>query len=656
MNLSRLEPPTERRWPVKLNRMRKSNSRLLQCVSLLNLAAAPGKTREHRRLIISRVWLLPTLCLAVGIVNAEALQFSHGFSMLHDLKYSADFKHFEYVNPDAPQGGTITLSTDANVRNFAGEFDNNNDGPPGMLYVYDTLIVRSGDELGGYYGRLAESMAVSNDGRLLAFRLRPEARFHDGRPITSKDVKFTLDWALSTVEGGLYLGWIDSVEAVNDHEVRLHLNEPLDDSNLRILTFEPRILPEHHWRGKNPSKATPVFPIGSGPYRVMSWHQGYIRLQRVADYWGRDLPVNRGLYNFDELHFDVYRDATVAREALRKGLFDYYIESDIRHWVSSYDVPVARAGYLRKGERTERYVTGPHRVIALNSRRPPLDDVRVREALSMAFDFDWQNRALNSGAYRRATSYFPDTPFGATGLPTPEELILLEPMRDSLDRRVFEEPFALPVSNGRGRNRDALLRASRLLIEAGWRVEDGVLRNASGDAFELEFLSSTVDERRVLLPYIDTLRLLGINASIKLVETAQYINLRRKRDFDAMVRSHSMLLPPIAQLPIFFSSAASPEPMGHNFAGINDPIVDALVNHATQVTTFSAMTIACRALDRVLLRGYYHIPLQVRSNPRIIYWDRFGQPETDKIATFESPGFDAWWYDHRKAARIPAEH
>jgi microcin C transport system substrate-binding protein len=601
---------------------------------------------------LALVCVLVALCLAVSFSYAEELEFNHGLSMFHDLKYGPDFKHFEYVNPVAPPGGTITLSTDFNIRNFAGAFDNNNGGPPGMVYVYDTLIVRSGDELGGFYGRLAESMAVSNDGRILAFRLRSEARFHDGTPITSKDVKFTLDWALSTVQGGLYLGWIESVEAVNDHEVRLHLKEPLNDSNLRLLAYEPRVLPEHHWRGKNPSKATPAFPLGSGPYRVASWDQGYIRFQRVADYWGRDLPVNRGLYNFDELHFDVYRDATVAREALRKGLFDSYEENDIRHWVSSYDVPVARAGYLRKGERTRGYVIGPSRVIAFNSRRPPLDDVRVREALSMAFDFDWQNRVLYSGAYRRATSYFADTLFGATGLPTPEELILLEPMRKSLDRRVFEEPFALPDSNGRGRNRDALLRASQLLIEAGWRVEGGVLRNASGDAFDLEFLSTHIDERRVLLPYIDTLRILGINASIKLVESAQYINLRRKRDFDAMLRSHDMLLPPIAELRVFFSSAAAQQPLGWNIAGINDPIVDALIDLATQTTTFSAMTTACRVLDRVLLRGYYHIPLEVVSNKRIIYWDRFGQPETDKIATFQSPGFDSWWYDPEKAARI----
>ncbi len=597
-------------------------------------------------------WLQVALWLAVSVGNAEELEFTHGLSMLHDLKYDSDFKHFEYVNPDAPQGGTITFSTSANVRNFAGEFDNNNDGPPGLGYVYDTLITNSGDELGGFYGRLAASMAVSADGRMLVFRLRPEARFHDGTPVTSRDVKFTLDWVLSTVEGGLYLGWIRTVEIENDHEVRLHLREPLDDSNLRILAYEPRILPEHHWRGRNPSKPTSEFPLGSGPYQIVSWDEGYVRYQRVVDYWGKDLPVNKGMYNFDALQFDVYRDATVAREALRKGLFDLYTEVDVRHWISSYDVPVAHAGYLKKDETTLRMVTGPS-MITFNSRRPPLDDVRVREALSEVFDFNWQNRALHAGMYERAKSYFPNTQFGSTGLPTREELVLLEPMRESLDRRVFEEPFTLPESNGWGHNRDALLRAKTLLSEAGWRIVDFVLRNASGNAFDLEFLSTNIADRRVLLPYINTLRFLGINANIKLVESAQYINLRRSRDFDVILRSHAMMMPPIVQLPTFFSSVTAMQPLSGNVAGISDPLVDLLITHATQTTTMSAMITACRALDRVLLRGYYQIPLEVTADLRIVYWDRFGQPVTDEIATYQSPGFESWWYDPQKAARIP---
>ena len=595
---------------------------------------------------------LVALFIGASFCNAESLKFDHGISMLHELKYDADFKHFDYIYPDAPKGGSIKFSTSANVRNFAGEFDNNNDGPPGVGFVYDTLIVLSGDELGGFYGRLAESMAVSSDGRVLAFRLHPKARFHDGTPVTSKDVKFTVDWILSTVEGGLYLGWIESVEVVSDREVHLHLEEPLDDSNLRILAYEPRILPEHHWRGKNPSEMTTDFPLGSGPYRVDSWNQGYIRFTRVEDYWGKDLPVNKGRFNFDILQFDVYRDATVAREALRKGLFDFYSESDIRHWVSSYDVPAVHAGYLRKGEIMARGATGPSSVLTFNTRRPPFNDVRVREALSLAFDFDWQNRALNSGAHKRAIGYFPDTPFGATGLPTSEELVLLEPLRELLDHRVFNEPFELPDSDGWGRNRDALLRASSLLREAGWSVEQGVLRNTAGDAFDFEFLSTNVAERRVLLPYIDTLRLLGIEASINLVESAQNINLRRSRDFDMIIESHTMFMPPIIQLPVFFSSDAAAQPLTRNVAGISDPIIDVLISHATQTLSFSDMTIACRVLDRVLVRGYYHIPLQMIANVRIIHWNRFGHPEKDGRSIYQS-GPESWWYDPQKAALIP---
>ena len=602
----------------------------------------------YRKILSGLIFVFYT---GFSFCNAEKLSFHHGISMLHELKYGPGFENFDYINPIAPKGGAIKFSTNANVRNFAGEFDNNNDGPPGVGFVYDTLIVLSRDELGGFYGRLAKSIAVSSDGRLLAFRLHPEAEFHDGTPVTSKDVKFTVDWILSTVEGGLYLGWIDSVEAVSEHEVHLHLKEPLDDSNLRILAYEPRILPEHHWRGRNPSEATTEFPLGSGPYQVDSWNQDYIRFTRVEDYWGRDLPVNKGQFNFDILQFDVYRDATVAREALRKGLFDYYLESDTRHWVSSYDVPAVEAGYLKKGEVITRGATGPSRVLTFNSRRSPFDDVRVREALSLAFDFDWQNRALHSRVHKRAIGYFPGSPFGATGLPTQQELVLLEPFRELIDHRVFSEPIDVPKSSGWGRNRDALVRASSLLSEAGWSVERGMLRNSLGVPFEFEFLSTNVAERRVLLPYIDTLRLLGINARINLVESAQNINLRRSRDFDMIIESHVMMMPPIIQLPVFFSSEASEQPLTRNVAGINDPVVDALITNATQTLSFSDMTTACRALDRVLFRGYYHIPLQMIANTRVMFWDLFGYPETKEMVSHQA-GPESWWYDPQKAARI----
>ncbi len=593
------------------------------------------------------------LCLVGFVTGAGELEFRHGISLLHELKYGSDFGHFEYVNPDAPKGGMVTFSSGEDIRNFAGEFDNTVTAPPGYGRIYDTLIVRSGDELGGFYGRLAAGIAVTDDRLTLVFRLHPEARFHDGEPVTAHDVKFTFDWALQTIDGGLVLSWIDSVEVTGEREARVHLKETLKDSHLRFLTAEPRILPEHHWRGRNPSQTTLVEPVGSGPYRIDRWARDHITYRRVEDYWGRHLPVVRGLYNFDQLRYDVYRDATVLRESLRKGLVDYYVENDVRHWAGSYDTPAAHAGLLRRSEVTSRVAAGMKTAIGLNSKRPPLDDVRVREALTVAFDFDWLNRALHAGVYRRAFSYFPNSAFGATGLPTPGEVALLAPLRDGIDPRVFSEPFDLPATGGQGYGREALSKAQALLAKAGWQVVGDRLLDASGVPFEIEFIARNIDQRRILIPYVEVLKRLGIDARIRLVEVAQFIRLIRSREFDAIVRQLVLPLPPMALLPFQFSSAAAVQPMTSNLTGIDDPAIDALIDHALNATDMAAMVAACRALDRVLLRGYYHIPLEASADMRIVYWDRFGQPDTDAVAVYESPAPDSWWYDSERAQRMP---
>lgn len=616
---------------------------------MFNVRMRHGRPAGHSR----HVWACGVLCL-LGLAGVtEELEFSHGISLLHELKYGPDFEHFDYVDPNAPKGGTMTFSSGEDIRNFAGEFDNTVAAPPGYGRIYDTLIVRSGDELGGFYGRLAEGIAVTDDRKTLVFRLHPQAQFHDGEPVTADDVKFTLDWATSTVDGGLVLSWIDSVEVTGEREVRLHLNETLKDAHLRFLTAEPRILPEHHWRGRNPSHTTLVEPVGSGPYRIERWARDHIRYRRVEDYWGRGLPVTRGLYNFDELHYDIYRDATVLRESLRKGLIDYYVENDVRHWASSYDTPAADDGLFRRGEVTSRVAAGMNTAIGLNSKRPPLDDVRVREALTVAFDFDWLNRALHAGIYQRAFSYFPNSAFGATGLPTPDEVALLEPLRGHIDPRVFSEPFHLPATGGRGYGREALAKAQALLAEAGWQVAGDRLVNAAGEPFEIEFIARNIDQRRILIPYANTLKRLGIDANIRLVEVAQFIRLIRSREFDAIVRQLVLPLPPMALLPFQFSSEAASRPMTSNLTGVDDPAVDALIDHALNASDMASMVAACRALDRVLLRGYYHIPLEASGDRRIVYWDRFGQPDTDSRAVYESPAPDSWWYDPERAEQIP---
>ena len=586
-------------------------------------------------------------CVLALAGATEEFDFRHGISLLHDLKYGPGFEHFEYVDPDAPSGGAINFASEIDIRNFAGEFDNTVVSPPGLPLVYDTLIVRSGDELGGFYGLLAEAVAVTADRRTLVFRLRREARFHDGSPVTAGDVKFTLDWATSTVDGSLVFDWVEAVEAVGEREVRIHLNEPVKDSYLRFLSFEPKVLPRQHWQGRHPSHTTLVEPLGSGPYRVADWDRTYIRYERVEDYWARNLPAVRGFFNFDSIRYDVYRDATVAREALRKGLIDYYEENDIRHWVSSYDTPAAQAGLLKRTEIARRVETGMRTAIGLNSKRAPLTDVRVREALAIAFDFDWLNRALHAGAFKRALSYFPNSAFGATGLPSPEEIELLRPWRREIDPRVFSEAFDLPATTGRGQGRAALAQARNLLAAAGWHIVGDRLENAEGEPFEIEFIARNIAQRRILIPYASTLRRLGIEASIRLVEIPQFIRLIRSREFDAIVRELVLPIPPMALLPFQFSSAAAAQPMTSNLTGVDSPAVDALIGHALDATTMDAMATACRALDRVLLRGYYHIPLEASGDARIVFWDRFGRPATEARAIYESPAPHTWWYDPR---------
>ena len=341
---------------------------------------------------------------------------------------------------------------------------------PGSDLTLDRLLTISGDEMNAYYGDLAEGLAVSADRRSIAFKLRAEARWHDGVPITSADVAYTMETIKSDpFAAGLpdVLGWIARIEVLNDREFILHTHADVTPANFTILNFMT-ILPAHYWKGRDPRTPDLVPHLGSGPYRVADFDPGRnVRYVRVPDYWGRDTPPNRGRYNFDVLRYEVYRDATVAREAFRKGLFDYWVEQDLRHWMSSYDTPARARGWLVKGRYYLRIEIGVRLMLSWNTRRVPFDDRRVREALTYAMDFDWQNRALHWGLHERAQSHFPNTPFAATGLPDAAELALLEPFRDALPPELFTAPFTLPKSPGTGRNRAGLERARALLEEAG---------------------------------------------------------------------------------------------------------------------------------------------------------------------------------------------
>lgn len=582
------------------------------------------------------------------------LEYKHGISLIHEQKYPPDFTHFDYLNPNAPRGGRLVMSTNLEVNNFSGEWDNSVDVAPWMENTYDTLLDRAYDELSGYYGRLANGVAVAKDLRSIAFRLHSNARWHDGSPITAHDVKFTWDYAKTTIDGTLFMSWMGDVEILSEREVLIRLNEQLTNANLALFTYV-EILSRQYWKGKDPKQTTLVPPLGSGPYRVADFRQGrFVRFERVRDYWGKDLPVNRGRWNFDEIQFDVYRDSTVAREAMRKGLFDAYIEADVRHWVSSYNVPARDKGWLIKTRVANGVLIGPAAVIAFNARRAPFSDPRVREALFLAMDYNWVNRVINHDQYEQASSYYANSVFASNGLPDEAELVLLAPHRDQIPPRVFSTRYELPDSTGFGRNRQSLLKARQLLADAGWREREGVLVDANGQPFELEFISQYQSEKRILLPYIASLQKLGIDARIRLVESAQLIYKRRSYDFDALIHGVQMTIPPDLNNAYYFHSNAANSPITGNAAGIINPAVDDLISRGMAATSLEEMIAATRALDRVLLWNFYTVPLAAYSPLRVAHWDKFGRPDLGMDHLMQSVFPSGWWYDERKASRIPS--
>ncbi|MCY4127937.1 MAG: extracellular solute-binding protein [Gammaproteobacteria bacterium] len=597
------------------------------------------------------------VCHAQALATAE-LEYQPGISLLHELKYPADFEHFEYANPDAPKGGKIVLSTTAPIVNFNGARGPELPNAMGLGRTMDRLLIRTADELSGLYGQLAAGIALSPDRKSLFFRLHDHARWHDGVPVTTDDIQFTYDQMMAAVHGRVYFAsWIKSFEILGPKDFVVHHRSTFNNSNLVAMTWFP-VRPAHYWEGRDPNKPTLIPPVGSGPYRVADFDRSFVTYKRVDDYWGRDIPVNRGRYNFDEIRYEVYRDQSVAREAFRKGLFDIMFENDIRHWMSSYDVPALAANQIRQSTREVRKFIGAERAIALNTRRSYLSDVRVREALTLAFDFEWQNRVMRHGTQNRALSYFANSRFAAEGLPSRAEIEILKPFQSRIPPRVFSHPFTLPVSTGYGTNRNALERAHELLESAGWRLQDGRLVNESGEPFEFEILTQDQSMQRVLLPYTETLRLLGIDGRMRLVDNVTAINLLRGRNFDAYVREHLFLNPPVGELRNHFSAEAAGIQMGGNMVGVRDEVVDTLVEMAEQASSIEEISAIVKALDRVVLWGFYHIQINSAELERVLYWDKFGRPAGEEVAELEYLTgssvriLDSWWIDDAKAKRL----
>jgi microcin C transport system substrate-binding protein len=567
---------------------------------------------------------------------------THGLSIHGDLKYPPGFAHFAYVNPRAPKGGSITLAA-------IGTFDNLNPfilkGVPaaGIGMTFDTLTVASADEPASEYGLVAETVETPPDRSWVAFTLRPTARFHDGSPMTVEDVRWTFE-TLRTKGHPLYRSYyahVASVEATAPRTVRFSF-KPGDNRELPVIVGQLPVLSRAYWAARDFTKTTLEPPLGSGPYKVESLEPGRsITYRRVKDYWGASLPVNVGRFNFDSIRYDYYRDDTVALEAFKSGAFDFRQESSSKNWATAYDVPAVRDGRIRKEQIANEVPTGMQGFV-FNTRRAIFRDPRVREALSVAFDFEWSNAHLFYGAYTRTKSYFSNSELASRGLPDPAELAVLEPLRGRIPEEVFTREYRPPSTEGGGM-RPNLVRALALLKQAGWVVRDLRLVNAqTGQPMAFEILIDDPNFERISLPFVKNLERLGVSARVRTVDAAQYEYRMRQFDFDMTV-----VLLPQSQSPgneqiDYFASASADTPGSRNVAGVRDPAVDRLIELIIAAPDRPGLVARTRALDRVLLWGHYVIPHFHINAFRVAYADRFGRPA---VAPKNEIGFDTWWID-----------
>ncbi|WGF89851.1 extracellular solute-binding protein [Marinivivus vitaminiproducens] len=595
--------------------------------------------------------LLPALAGLV-LATSAAAQPQHGLSMYGDLKYGPDFEHFDYVNPAAPKGGAL-------VSGVVGSFDSLNPfilrGTPGAVTgTFETLTEQSLDEPFSEYGLLAESVEMPEDRSYVRFNLRPEARFSDGRPVTAEDVIWTFNTLIT--EGNptfrYYYANVAKAEQTGERQVTFTFDGGVN-RELPLIMGQLPVLPKHHFEGRAFDEPTLEVIPGSGPYVVERVDPGRsITLRRNPDYWGKDLPINRGRDNADELRYEYFRDSNVALQAFKAGVYDLRAENTASLWATAYTGPAFDRGLIVK-EEIPRHDSGVMQGFAYNIRRPIFQDPKVRRALAYAFDFEWTNANLFYGEYERVESYFSGTELASTGLPEGEELALLEPYRDQLPPEVFTETYQAPKSDGSGNIRDNLRAAFQLLTEAGWTVENGVLTNqATGDVMRFEILLGSPAFERIVQPFVRNLERLGVQASIRTVDPAQYQNRTDDFDFDMTVDVWGQSLSPGNEQRDFWGSAAADQPGSRNTVGIKDPVVDALIQKIITAPSREALVTATHALDRVLLWGHYVIPNWRSPTVNLAYWSKLRHPT-------ESPnsGFDlsAWWVDTGREVALESE-
>lgn len=564
--------------------------------------------------------------------------------------YQWNGKHFTHANPDAPKGGTLRLAANGNFDSFH-PYIARGMSPAGFGLTTCTLGIAVPDSSTlEYYGLVAQSFEVAKDRSWVTFHLNPAARFHDGVPMTAEDVAFTFR---TLMEKGApfyrsYYASVDRAEVLSPRSIRFVFKEK-GNAELPVILAQLPVLPKHYWEHHDFSSPTLVPPVGSGPYRVASFVMGsHVEYERVPDYWAKDLPVNKGRYNFDTLRYDYYRDETVAREAFKAGNFDLYMERTAKAWTTAYDTPAAKGGDMVKEAIPSNKPHGMYGFI-LNTRRPVFADRSVRRALTLAFDFEWTNRAIFHGAYARCNSFFTNSDFAGRGLPQAEETALLSPYADSLPPEVLTKAPAVPETAGDGNLRPVMGKALALFQEAGWKLENGKLVDASGRQMEFTLLLRSASLNRIALPFQANLARLGVKMHIALADATQYVNRLRTFDYDMILSGIPQSSSPGNEQRNYWTTAAADTPGSRNYAGVRSAVVDELVERIIAAPDRKSLVTTCRALDRVLLWENYVIPGWYSPDMRVAYWNRFSR---SPVPAPNGMDIHAWWVDEAKDAAL----
>jgi microcin C transport system substrate-binding protein len=612
---------------------------------------------KRRGVLLGSAGLVSTAWLGAPATGraqaASTTTVSHGFATHGDVMYPPDAPNLEYVNPGAPKGGAIRLAG-------RGTFDSLNPfilkGTPAgaAASIYESLMAGTADEAATSYGLIAESIEYPKDRSWAIFRLRPSARWHDGQPITAHDVVFSFE-TLKTKGAPQYAAyWQDVVKAepLDDRVVKFTFRDGTNNE-LPLIIGQLTVLPSHWWATRDFEKTSLEIPLGSGPYRIDSFEAGrYVTLKRVEDHWARDLWLNRGQNNFDTIRYDYYRDETVAFEAFKAGEIDYREEYTSRNWAVGYDIPAVQSGAIQRAS-LKHQSTLPMQCLAFNLRRDPFKDRRVREAFVQLVDFEWFNKTLSYGLLTRINSYFFNSELAARGLPSKEELEVLEPLRGQVPDEVFTEEFKLPVTDGSGNNRAGARRAIALLKEAGWEVKGGKMTSkASGQPLGFEMLLGEPRLERFALPFKQWCERVGVEVRLRTVDPAQYQKRMDDFDYDVTIELFAQSLSPGNEQREFWGSAAASTKGSRNTLGIADPAIDKLIELVIAAPDRKSLVMRTRALDRVLLWHHFVVPQYYSTEFWIAYWNKFGRPA--KLAKYQPRGVTTWWIDKDKEKALRA--